>query len=94
MTMTLPSKIPAAGELTIAAAALLTRAVVRYRATGTSLGEADIPMQDNLLRSTLGSGAFPITADEAWEELVDHGLIAGTRQQWVPTSEEVRTDGT
>lgn len=93
MTMILPSKNPATAELTIAAAALLTRGVSRYRTTGTPLGQADIPMQDNLLRSTLGSGALPIAADEAWDELAEHGLITGTRQQWVPAGDEVRTDG-
>lgn len=92
MTMLLPGQTADPAELTIAAAALLTRAVSRYRATGTPLDETDIPMQENLLRSALGSGARPITANEAWDELAEHGLIAGVRQEWAPVAEEVRTN--
>lgn len=91
--MLLPSKNPTPTELTVAAAALLTRAVSRHLATGKPLSESDIPMQVNLLRSTMGSGARMITADEAWDELADRGLITGTRQQWIPATGEVCNDG-
>lgn len=84
--MCLPGKNSVPAELTIAAAALLTRAVNRHLITGKPLSESDIPMQVRLLRSTLGSGARLITADEAWDELAERGLITGTRQQWAPSS--------
>lgn len=74
-------------SLTIAAAALLARSIGRFRATGQPLTESDIPMQSHVLRSKLGSGAFPVTADQAWDELSAQGLIAGDRTQWVPTTE-------
>ncbi|MEW1938779.1 hypothetical protein AB0331_15580 [Dietzia maris] len=93
MTMLLPSTNTTQAELTVAAAALLTRAVSRHLATAKPLSESDIPMQVNLLRSTLGSGARLISADEAWDELAERGLITGTRQQWIPATGEVRTDG-
>ncbi|AVM66064.1 hypothetical protein M3C36_12585 [Dietzia cinnamea] len=93
MTMLLPRTSATSADLTVAAAALLTRAVCRYLATGKPLSKSDIPMQANLLRSTLGAGARLITADEAWDELAERGLITGTRQQWIPAAGEVYPNG-
>lgn len=76
--------------LSIAAAALLARAIARYSATGTALSAADIPMPESFLRDRLGAGAATVTADQAWDELLDRGLIAGTRQSWTPTGKGAR----
>lgn len=79
--------------LTIAAAALLARAVGRHLSTNAPLTEADIPMDPKVLRSRLGAGGHPVSADQAWVELLERGLIRGTRQQWAPVVEGVSSDG-
>ncbi|MFL0579562.1 hypothetical protein [Dietzia sp. 179-F 9C3 NHS] len=88
-----PQVAPQPAMLTVAAGALLARAIGRYSATGSPLSEADIPMEPQVLRSHLGSGARPVTADQAWEELAANGLITGTRQQWAPVTEGVDGHG-
>ena len=93
MTELLSGRSASSETLTIAAAALLTRAVGRYQSTRSPLGEEDIPMREPWLRSTLGGGACSVTADQAWDELSTNGLSTGTRQRWVPVVEEVGSDG-
>lgn len=92
MTASLAAVPATADELSTAAAVLLTQALARHRLTGSPLGVDAIALADRYAISHTGPGTQIVSAQQAWTELVDRGLVVGTVDAWIPTIGEVRND--